>query len=278
MRTAAAFLYVSEFCFAAGCSGSASSPQADAPAGTTSSRQPQVQDANDKQVDDILNKLSEKTRQIRTYQCAIKHVSRQPLFDSQTLRTGRMWYLREKNKSLLRVDFDTLKQDEQPKGKYVEQFFFDGEWLTRVDYQLKEVKKYQLVDVNELKDNKSADAFDLISEHLPIVGFTGIDKLKKQFDITLAEPNSGEPNDWVGLHMKVKPDSIYKDDWVWVNFWIDQKAYLPAKVVTQSTQDDIVEISFIDPVVNGALAVSVFNVVIPKGFVESEVVPLKKDD
>lgn len=229
-------------------------------------------------VDEILAKLNERAGEIKTYQCGIEHLSRQPMFDSQTLRTGRMWYFRGKKQSLLRVDFDTIKQDEEPQEEYVEQFFFDGVWLTRVDHQLKEVKKHQLIDPDELEEDESADAFDLLSEHLPIVGFTGSDKLKKEFDITLAEPNGSEPNDMVRLHMEVKPDSIYKDDWVWIDFEIDKKLYLPAKVVTLSTQEDIYEISFVDAIVNEPIDAKVFKAVVPKGFVEAEVVPLKKRD
>jgi outer membrane lipoprotein-sorting protein len=229
-------------------------------------------------VDEILAKLNKRSGEIKIYQCKLEHLSRQPLFDSKTLRTGRMWYLRGDKKSLLRVDFDTIKQDVEPQEKYVEKFFFDGIWLTRIDYQLKEVKRYQLVDPNKLKEGESVDAFDLLSEDLPIVGFTGSDKLKKEFDITLAEPNTSEPNDTIGLHLKVKPDSVYKDDWVWIDFWIDKKLYLPAKVVTLSTQEDIYEISFINAEVNEPIDPDVFKVVVPKGFIEAEKVPLKKQD
>jgi hypothetical protein len=228
------------------------------------------------EVDEVLGRLNERAGEIRTYQCEIEHLSRQPLFDSQTLRTGRMWYLRGKNESLLRVDFNTIKQDQEPQEKYVEKFFFDGVWLTRVDDQLKEVKKHQLIDPDELEENESVDAFDLLSEHLPIVGFTGSEKLKKEFDITLAEPNVSEPNGMVRLHMEVKPDSVYKDDWVWIDFWIDKKLYLPAKVVTLSTQDDIYEISFLDSVVNGPIDEKTFEFTIPAGFGKPEIIPLKK--
>jgi outer membrane lipoprotein-sorting protein len=273
MRTVVVFFYLSGLCFGQGCSNapgdSVSSPQA----GVS-----QVQKSQANTVDEILAKLSKRSGEIKTYQCRIEHLSRQPLFDSKTLRTGRMWYLRGDKKSLLRVDFDTIKQDQEPQEKYVEKFFFDGVWLTRVDYQLKEVKKYQLVDPNELKEGESIDAFDLLSEDLPIVGFTGSDKLKREFNITLAEPNSSEPNDMVRLHMEVKPDSAYKDDWVWIDFWIDKNLYLPAKVVTLSTQDDIYEISFMDAKVNEPTDPDVFEVVVPEGFVEAEVVPLKKRD
>jgi outer membrane lipoprotein-sorting protein len=266
------FFCLSGLCFGQGCTevsagDSVSSPQAG-----------ETKETPIDKIDEILARLNKRSGEIKTYQCKLEHLSRQPLFDSQTLRTGRMWYLRGDKESLLRVDFDTIKQDVEPEEKYVEKFFFDGVWLTRIDYQLKEVKRYQLVDPNKLKEGESIDAFDLLSEDLPIVGFTGTDKLKKEFDITLAEPNSNEPNDTIGLHMVVKPDSVYKDDWVWIDFWIDKKLYLPAKVVTLSTQDDIYEISFIDAKVNELIDEKVFEVVVPEGFVESETVPLKKQN
>jgi hypothetical protein len=187
-----------------------------------------------------------------------------------------MYYLRDEKQSLLRVDFNTLKQDDEPEEKYKEQFFFDGIWLTRVDHQLKEVKKHQLIDPNKLKENESIDAFDLLSEHLPIVGFTGTDKLKKEFSITLAEPNKAEPNELIRLHMEVKPDSVYKDDWVWIDFWINKKLYLPAKMITLTTEEDVYEISFLKASLNEAIDVKVFEVQIPDGFTQPEVIPLKK--
>ncbi len=273
IRVSVIILLLSSFCLGQGCSDvsvdSTGSPQAG---------ESQVQKTQTDGVDEILGRLNKRSGEIRTYQCKIEHLSRQPLFDSQTLRTGKMWYLRGKSKSLLRVDFDTIKQDEEPQEKYVEQFFFDGVWLTRIDHQLKEVKKHQLIDPNELKENRGVDAFDLLSEHLPIVGFTGTDKLKKEFNITSAEKDSNEPNDSVRLHMEVKSDSVYKEDWVWIDFWIDKNLYLPAKVVTLSTQEDVYEISFLNAVLNEPIDAEVFKVVVPEGFVEAEVVPLKKKD
>jgi hypothetical protein len=134
-----------------------------------------------------------------------------------------------------------------------------------------------MVDANELKANESIDAFDLLCEYLPIVGFTGEEKLKKEFNITLAEPNENEPNG-LGLHMEVKGDSVYKDDWKWIDFWINKNQYLPARVIIFSTQEDVFEISFLDAAVNEPIDEKVFQPVVPKGFVEAEVVPLKRNN
>lgn len=227
-------------------------------------------------VDEVLAKLNERGKTLTSYQCKLAHLVEQPLFESRSLRTGELFYYRGKDQSLLRIDFNTLKQDDEPREKYVEQFIFDGVWLTRIDHQLKEIKKYQLVDINDVDPNEGVDAFDLISEYLPIVGLTDADKLNSQFDIELAEPNENAPDDVTMLHMKVKADSVYKDDWVWIDFWIDEKIDLPVRMVTLTTEDDIYTIRFLDAKVNELQNTSVFDVKMPKRFNVTEVVPLDR--
>lgn len=295
MRVFITLLLLSSMSFAQGCK--KNTPQQDNQVVTTQkvesaitvlpveapAEKPQVKPASKPQrqvseVDKILEKLNNSAKKIETYKANVYHLTRQPMFDSQTLRTGVMYYQRKHGQSLLRIDFNTLKQDQQPVEKYIEQFYFDGIWLSRVDYQLKEVKKYQLVDPNDIDSEKGVDAFDLISEHLPIVGFTGTDKLKNQFDISLAEPNENDPSQWKKLRLKVKPDSRFKDDWVHIDFWIDTTQYLPVKMVTLTTEDEIYELGFKNSQVNQPIDSSVFKVTIPAGFTLAEEKPLKKKE
>ena len=245
--------------------------------GTSKADAAQTNNTNLTRLDKVLARLNDRAADIKTYRCDLTHISRQPLFDSQAIRKGKLYYYRDESKNLLRINFDTIKQDEQPTEDYKEQFIFDGVWLTRIDYQLKEVKRHQLVDPNELK-SKGADAFDLLSEHLPIVGFTGTDNLKKQFNIKLVDANENEPNNSIKLHMQVKPDSIYKDDWVWIDFRIDKQIYLPAEVTTLTTEEDVFEIKFINAMLNEPMDIDVFDANVPEGFTIAEEVPLKNNN
>ena len=77
------------------------------------------------------------------------------------------------------------------------------------------------------------------------------------------------------MHLKVKPTSIYKDDYTAIDFWIDKKSHLPAKIVAVSTEEDIYEIKFVKPKVNEKIDKKVFDVKVPNGFGE-EIIPLKK--
>ncbi len=222
-------------------------------------------------VETILKKLSAKTKELKTYQAGIEYLFSQPDFDSNTLRTGVLYYEKSGGKSNLRINFQTLKQDDEKVQKYAEHFIFDGVWLTVLDYQIKTHKRYQ-----QAEPNKPVDAFDLVSKNLPIVGFTKIENLKKQFEIELIERQKSGSGNFVRLYLKVRRDSIYKDDYSAIEFWIDKKLYFPAKIIATSTGGDIYEITFIKPKINKRIAQKVFKIKVPKDFDAPEIFKLKK--
>jgi len=219
-------------------------------------------------VNSILEALRQKTSQLKSYQCRLEYLFSQPVLESKTLRTGTLYYARFGNGSKLRINFDTLSQDNGPQQKYVEQYIFDGRWLTHIDYQIKQVQKRQLAEPNE-----SIDAFELVKRNFPIIGFSKTDDLKKDFDVNLV----GDSNGLVHLCMKVKPDSIYKDDYKSVDVWIDAaESGLPDKITATNTNGDIYEIRFIEPKVNEPIEEKVLELAIPDGFGKPEIIPLNK--
>jgi len=237
-------------------------------------------------VDTVLKQLNEKASELKSYEGRIEYKYIQPLLESEALRKGILYYAKfepasasldasrgSRGKSVLRINFETLKQEDEEEQKYIEHYIFDGTWLTQINYQIKTVTRYELAEPNE-----PMDAFDVASRNLPIIGFTKIEDLKKQFEIKLVEQEKGKPEDsnFIGLHLKVKPDSIYKDNYIYLDFWIDKKSGLPAKVVALSIEKDIYEIKLLKAKVNKGVDKKVFELKIPKGFGEPEIVPLKK--
>jgi len=245
-------------------------------------------------VDTVLQQLNKKAQELKSYEAQIEYKFIQPLlFGSETLRKGTLYYTRSGKKSKLRINFETLKQDDEEEEKYAVQYIvldgvylsgpdhqFEGTWLVHIDYELKGVKYYQIAEVED--PNEPVDAFDLASRNLPMIGFTRIEDLKKQFEVTLVEQKKGKREDFIQVHLKVKPNSVYKDDYVSIDFWIDKKLGLPAKVVAISTepatepveQKDISEIKFLRPKVNKIIDKDVFEFKIPEGFDEPEIKPL----
>jgi len=243
---------------------------------TDSSTGSRAKDTDVNSVQTILEQLRDRTAKIQSYQAEVEYRYRQPLLESESVRRGLLYYARFGQRSKLRVNFQTLKQDDEEEQKYVEHFIFDGVWLTYIDYETKQPKMYQLAE-----PNKPVDAFELASKNLPIIGFTKIEDLKKHFEIKLVEPTTGEEKSFIQLHLKTSPASIYKDRYSSIDFWIDRKLGLPAKVIAVTTEpeppsSDIYEIRLLKPKVNQKIDDKVFESTIPQGFSEPEVVPLKR--
>ena len=212
-------------------------------------------------VDGILRNLSRRTAELKSYQSQIEYRFIQPLFESETRRKGVLYYAKFNGKSKLRINFQTLKQDDEAEQKYIEQYIFDGVWLTHIDYQIKEVKRYQKAEPNE-----PVDAFDLASRNFPIIGFAGTEDLRKQFEIKLITQTETQPSQFIQLHLKVKPTSVYKDDYTSIDFWIDRRSALPARITAVSTEGEIYQIKLLEPEVNKGIDKKVFEVRIPEGF------------
>jgi outer membrane lipoprotein-sorting protein len=232
----------------------------------------QTEPADANQLEAILTKLKQKTTDLQSYQAQVEYIFRQPLLESKTLRKGVLYYARFDKKSRLRLNFTTLKQDDEKEQKYLEHFIFDGIWLTHIDYQIKSVQRRQLAEPNE-----PIDAFDLASRNLPIVGFAKVENLRKQFEIDLVPQGLTEQTSTIQLHLKTKADSVYRNDYTFIDFWIDRKSMLPAKVIAVTTEEDIYEISLLQPKVNKKIFPEIFDFKIPGGFGEPEIIPLKQN-
>ena len=245
------------------------------------------------QVDIVLERLNKKTRELKSYECRIEKKYTQPLYESQTIHKGTLYYLRTGGTLALRVNFDTVKIEDAKEKKAIEQYIvvdgswldhteheLKGIWLAHIDHNLKEVKYYQLAEPED--PNESIDVFELVSEYLPMIGFTKTQELKNQFEIRLVEQKKGESEDFTQVSLKVKPNSVYKDDFVSIDFWIDKKVGLPAKVRAIKTEPpppyrDIEEIKFLKPKVNKDISRKTFEFKIPGGFSRPEIIPLKKE-
>ncbi|MFB0552219.1 MAG: outer membrane lipoprotein carrier protein LolA [Phycisphaerae bacterium] len=238
-------------------------------------------------VDTVLKQLNKKALELTSYQAQIEYGFIQPLLESETLRKGILYYAKLGKKSKLRLNFQTLKQEDEEEEKYIEQYIvldgvgltcpghqFKGTWLVHIDYQIEGVKYYQLAEAKE--PNKPVDVFDLASRNFPMIGFTKIEDMQKQFEVTLVEQKKSEPEDFIQVHLKVKPNSVYKDDYIYIDFWIDEKLGLPAKVVAVTTEEEIYRIKFIKAKVNKKIDSKVFEFKIPEGFGEPEIIPLKQ--
>ena len=221
-------------------------------------------------LDTVLQNLQDRVAALKSYQVNIDYAFQQPLLESQQRRTGVLSYARFGDQSFLRIDFRTLQQDDEKPQKYVQQYLFDGVWLLEIDHQLQAATRRQLTEADQ-----PLDAFALASRHVPVLGFSKVEDLRRQFEIELVSEAPSPPAPRRHLHLTVKPDSVYKDDYVTIDFWIDRQIGLPVEVKAVTPEDDIYEIKLADPKVNTALERKLFAIEIPRGF-STQVIPLAK--
>ncbi len=268
-RSITVTLVLLTFSFVAGqCSG-ISEPNRPAAVGATptpAAPAPAAADVNAVRV--VLDKLREQVASLKSYQCKIDYVFGQPVFQSTERRRGTLQYARTDGRSYLYIDFTTLQYDQNPEQKKREQYLFDGVWLTYIDHDSRNVQRRQVTE-----PNAPADAFALASKRVPIMGFAKVEDLEKQFDIERV-PLPVDASVYK-LHMKVKPDSVYKDDYTSMDVEIDKKQGLPSKIHAVTPDKDVYEISLMDPKVNETIPKSTFEIGYPKDY-SVETVPLEK--
>ncbi len=218
---------------------------------------------HESRLDTILEKIADVSKNLKTIESDLSYLTIQDpdIVESKTLQTGKLYYLKENDRSYLRIRFDQLKQDDFPAEKSVEDYYFDGVWLTKVDYKLEQVNLYQ-----QAPEDKPVDVFELINDRFPLIGFSGSETLKKDFSVSIVDASADDPNEPIQLLLDVKEDSRYRDDYKKVDFWLDKGSYLPLRVKAHSTQGDIYDVRFSDMNINKKLKNAVFKIETPSGF------------
>jgi hypothetical protein len=257
----------------------------------------QATETKTNEIDTVLEQLNQKTSVLKTFQAQVEYRFIQPLLESEKLQKGDFYYAKLGSDSKLRLNFKTSQIDDEDEEEYREEYIvldgaglshsgqkFKGMWAIQIDYEMEGIRYIQLAEAGD--PNKPTDVFDLINKNFPMIGFSKIEDIKKQFDITLVKTKKPGSQDFIQVHLKVKPNSVYKDDYVYIDFWIDRKSGLPAKIVTVSTEPatepvelkDVSAIKFLNSKFNNKIAQKVFDFRIPPGFDEPEIIPLKKKD
>ena len=225
---------------------------------------------NEAPVDSVLARLQTSAEALTTYECRLDYLFWQPeMFDAKTLRKGRVFYKRASDQSFLRINFETLKEDEFDEQPYPEHFVFDGCWLTIINHVQRTVQRHEVAEPNQ-----PVNAFELAGGDMPIIGFSPTDDLKKEFEISLVQTEK-EDKDLVKLHLKVKPESKYKDNYVSLDFWVSTKRWLPERIDALTNDRDIYQLRFTRTKVNSKIQDKHFEAKIPEGF-SAEVFPMKR--
>lgn len=218
-------------------------------------------------VREILNRLDESVGDVNTLESEIVYEVKQPLFESSSTRRGVLYYKNDSNEPKLRINFTSLQQDDDEPQEYKEYYIFEGKWLTHVNFQIEEVKKYELSDSNE-----PVDPFDIARMNFPILGLSKDEELGEDFDISIAELPEEQVGKLVKLKLDVKEGSRFEDEYSSIDFWIDRSYWLPSRITSYTLEEDVYELVFNDLEVNRSLSDEVFDYNLPDRFGEAEII------
>lgn len=223
-----------------------------------------------KKISEILSKMNAATKQLKSCEARVSYLFIQDpdIWETKTLQTGMLYYQKNDDRSRLRIRFDDIKQEDFEPEKRREEFLFDGVWLTRIDFKLKQIDRFQ-----KAPEDEPIDVFELISHNFPLIGFSDIEQLSKDFDIRLPE-KANETDKFITLLLSVKKGSRYENEYKKIDFRADIKTYMPQQIVAHSSQGDIYDIKFTELKVNKKLKKAVFSIETPPNFREN-VEPLK---
>lgn len=218
----------------------------------------------------ILLRMNQATDLLVTYQCDIDYLFDQPLFESKTLRRGKMCYGPNNNLNQLLIAFDLLQNDDDPIMPAKDVYFFDGIWLTHLDYNLKQVTKHQMTEFD-----KPIDSFELVSRQFPVIGFTNSASLSADFDITRLASDIAS---CYKLRLMPKSGSRYVDNYKKIDCYLDRNSYLPSKIIAVSTEEELYVISLTNIVINQPIAAENFDISVGSEFGPVKIITLEEEN
>lgn len=213
------------------------------------------------EANDILLKLNQSVKNIEKLSAKIEYTHAQPLFETQTVRSGRLFYVKDANNSILRINFLTIKQDDSFQQNYREDYIFDGTKLTKIDYQSKSAISEQLA-----KD-KPIEPFELVQSYFPIIGFARPDELSEQFEIAVLK-NPEQKKTVPALRLIPKENSGFFKIYRQIDFKINPAKFLPAEFSAETCDNEKITITLTELNITATIDRIVFDLNIPAGFAQ----------
>ncbi|MCX5632814.1 MAG: outer-membrane lipoprotein carrier protein LolA [Phycisphaerae bacterium] len=217
-------------------------------------------DGSNALINDIIEKLNQTAINLKNLSAKIEYIHAQPLFETQTVRNGKVFYTKDINCCALRINFMTMKQDDAAQQNYREDYIFDGWKMTKIDYQSKSAASEQLAK------EKPIEPFELVQSYFPIIGFARPAELAEQFDIKIQE----NKRNLVTLLLIPKETSGFSKTYKQVEIKIDPKNFLPFDFSAVTIEDEKITIKLTQIDTKSEVKKDVFGVVIPADFVMSE--------
>ncbi len=187
-------------------------------------------------------------------------------------RSGKVYYQSAAGDSPAkwRIHFRTLRQGDGPKIKNVEDYVFDGQWLTIRKERPKQMWRIQVVPPGE-----KIEALELGKGPFPVPFGQKAETVLRHFRVSTRPARKSDPEDCDYLKLITRPEHQRELNVVWLEMWVQRKTGLPVKIVAEDASGNRKTVEFKDVVTPKSLPRKTFDLPRPPAGWEYRVEPYK---
>jgi outer membrane lipoprotein-sorting protein len=155
---------------------------------------------------------------------------------------GKVYYqaATAKTPARFRIHFDVRRQSEGPRTRHVEDYVFDGSWLTVRKQRTREFTRYQTTE-----PGKRVNALELGRGPFPVPFGQKARTVIKYFAASTRAPAKGDPAGTDYLRLIARPRHARNLSMKSIDMWVDRRMGLPVKIVVVDRSENISTVDFV---------------------------------
>ncbi len=224
--------------------------------------------AVDPAVDRILSRLEQ--RDVRDLRAKVTWDLTYVIEEDVTRKTGKLWYKKLDPVAKFKVRFDR-KIVGGRADTLAEEHLFDGRWYVELNSETKTVSRTEM-----RHESDTSDPYSITEGSFPVPFGQRRDDIVREFDVNLAPPAQGDPENTDHLVLTPRPGTRTGHSYAKIDFWIVRDgplAGLPIEVRSDKRDgtgavNSTIRVSFRDVEVDTGFAESDLQIRTPLGFEE----------
>ena len=204
------------------------------------------------QVVAVLDSLERAGDKITDLQTDLRFETFNTVLEDRITKTGRLLYKKQDPNALFLVRFDRLSQG-GVTNENREWHLFDGNWYIEAREMTRQVIRREIV-----RPGEKINPFELGKGPFPLPFGQKKTEMLQRFDIVLLPTSGNEPPASAHLKCVPKAGEELADKYLALHLFVDQKTDLPAKIIAEQTDDNVVTVWFDKLRVNPGLPGSQF--------------------
>lgn len=245
---------------------------------TSTARPPATQSATSRpavspQAEAILDRVEAAGAKALAIKAHMKYVRNQTLVKDVTTRDGSVAYLKQIDRNegkpvehvFFRIQFDNLQTEDFVSTKR-ETYSFDGRFLHELNEKTEQFIHHEVVRAGQVLDPTR-----LGQGPFPAPFGQRKEDVLANFSVSLVAPAAGDPKGTDHLDLTPLKGADLARKYRRVHLFVSRDLNIPIRMVTESTDDELVTVDFTDIELNPKLTPADFQLKNPKKFAESTV-------